>query len=92
MAFNVDPNLSHFDHIVPCGIRDLEVTSLRKEVALAVVDVSGVTEDLIHCLATQLAAVDVGSYLEFLRSCQFVCDISESTRRRCRRVRYLRVK
>jgi len=30
-AFNVNTNLSYFDHIVPCGITDKEVTSLHIE-------------------------------------------------------------
>ena len=30
-ALNVDPDLSFFGHIVPCGIRDKTVTSLRAE-------------------------------------------------------------
>src|SRR3954468_15085655 len=30
-ALNVDPDLTYFDHIVPCGIRDKEVTSLARE-------------------------------------------------------------
>lgn len=30
-AINVDPDLTMFDHIVPCGIRDLRVTSLAAE-------------------------------------------------------------
>lgn len=30
-AFNVAPDLSHFDWIVPCGIRDKGVTSLGRE-------------------------------------------------------------
>jgi lipoic acid synthetase len=30
-ALNVDPDLSMFGHIVPCGIADKEVTSLRAE-------------------------------------------------------------
>lgn len=30
-AFNVDPNLDHFNLIVPCGISDKSVTSLRQQ-------------------------------------------------------------
>jgi len=30
-ALNVDPDMSYFDHIVPCGIRDKGVTSLAAE-------------------------------------------------------------
>jgi lipoate-protein ligase B len=46
-ALNVDPNLAHFDLIHPCGLRDIEVTSMAKllgrpvtidEVAPAVVE------------------------------------------------------
>jgi lipoyl(octanoyl) transferase len=32
LALNVHPNLSYFDHIVPCGINDKAVTSLQAEV------------------------------------------------------------
>lgn len=31
LAFNVNPDLSYFGHIVPCGIQDKAVTSLSKE-------------------------------------------------------------
>jgi lipoyl(octanoyl) transferase len=31
LAFNVDPNLSHFELILPCGLRENGVTSLRRE-------------------------------------------------------------
>lgn len=34
-AFNVNTNLSYFDHIVPCGITDKEVTSLHTELGRA---------------------------------------------------------
>ena len=30
-AFNVNTNLDHFQHIIPCGITDKAVTSLQKE-------------------------------------------------------------
>jgi len=29
MALNVDPDLSHYQHIIPCGIREFGVTSLK---------------------------------------------------------------
>lgn len=31
IALNVNPNLSYFNHIVPCGIVDKSVTSMQKE-------------------------------------------------------------
>jgi len=31
LAMNVNTDLSYFDHIVPCGIQDKSVTSLKKE-------------------------------------------------------------
>ncbi len=30
-AFNVNPDLSYFNHIIPCGIPDKQVTSLERE-------------------------------------------------------------
>jgi lipoyl(octanoyl) transferase len=35
-AFNVNTDLSFFDHIVPCGIQDKKVTSLEKELGYMV--------------------------------------------------------
>jgi len=31
LAFNINPDLNYFNLIIPCGIRDKEVTSLEKE-------------------------------------------------------------
>ena len=45
-ALNVDPDLSMFEHIVPCGIRDKQVTSLRAEG----LDVS--MHDVVDAIAT----------------------------------------
>jgi lipoyl(octanoyl) transferase len=30
IAININPDLTHFSYIIPCGIRDKEVTSLKK--------------------------------------------------------------
>lgn len=35
LAFNVNTDLSYFDHIIPCGITDKAVTSLEKELGFA---------------------------------------------------------
>ncbi|HSF45666.1 MAG TPA: lipoyl(octanoyl) transferase LipB [Chitinophagaceae bacterium] len=34
-AFNVNTDLGYFDHIIPCGIRNKQVTSLAKELGYA---------------------------------------------------------
>ena len=39
-AFNVDPDLSHFSWIIPCGIRDRGVTSLARVLAASDRDAS----------------------------------------------------
>ena len=44
-AFNVHSDLSYFNHIVPCGIADKEVTSLEKEIG-SKPDMSEVEEKL----------------------------------------------
>ena len=31
IAFNVDPDLSYFNNIIPCGIQNKGVTSLKNE-------------------------------------------------------------
>ncbi len=53
-ALNCDPDLSAFDHIVPCGISDAEVTSLSVELGRAI-GVDEVTDDVEHAV---LAAID----------------------------------
>ena len=44
-AFNINTDLSYFDHIIPCGIRDVSMTSLEKEFGKAV-DIEAVKEKL----------------------------------------------
>lgn len=50
LAFNIDPDLNYFKNIVPCGIADKEVTSLRRETDLVVLPTEEVIQDqLISC-------------------------------------------
>ena len=52
LALNANPDLSHFDLIVPCGIEDKSVTSISAELG-RVIDV----EDVVEPLATHFAAL-----------------------------------
>lgn len=45
IALNVNPDLSYFNHIVPCGIVDKSVTSMQKELGTKV-DLSKVQQSL----------------------------------------------
>ncbi|MEM6646078.1 MAG: lipoyl(octanoyl) transferase LipB [Bacteroidota bacterium] len=54
-AFNLNTDLSYFDHIVPCGISDRGVTSLAAEVGRAV-DEQAVRERIAQHLAEVFGA------------------------------------
>jgi len=49
-ALNVDPDLSYFDHIVPCGIPDKQVTSLAAE------GVPASMKDVVDAVVTRATA------------------------------------
>ena len=49
-AFNINTDLSYFDHIIPCGIDDKNVTSMQKELGRQV-DISEVEAHLRRHLA-----------------------------------------
>ncbi|URE31201.1 hypothetical protein MUK42_25526 [Musa troglodytarum] len=51
LAFNIDPDLSYFKHIVPCGIPDKGVTSLKTETQKELPPDEVIHEQLIHCFA-----------------------------------------
>jgi lipoyl(octanoyl) transferase len=55
LAFNIAPDLRFFQHIVPCGIADKEVTSLSKELSSShpLQEQAVVTEQLIDCFVQQ---------------------------------------
>ncbi|KAM2056234.1 hypothetical protein ACFX16_029067 [Malus domestica] len=59
LAFNIDPDLNYFKHIVPCGIANKDVTSLRRETDLALPTEEVVQDQLISCFARQFGYRDL---------------------------------
>lgn len=59
LAFNIDPDLSYFKHIVPCGISDKGVTSLRKEVGITLPSEELIQEKLISCFTKLFGYSDI---------------------------------
>lgn len=51
LAFNIDPDLTYFRHIVPCGIKDKDVTSLRRETDSVLPAEAIIQEQLVSCFA-----------------------------------------
>ena len=47
-AFNINTDLSYFDHMIPCGIRDKAVTSLNRELGMPTVDMEEVRQSLLR--------------------------------------------
>jgi lipoyl(octanoyl) transferase len=61
-AFNIDPDLSYFGHIVPCGIPDKAVTSLARELGTTV-PLADVEEKLLGHFARLFdATIEKGAY------------------------------
>ena len=46
-AFNINTDLSYFDHMIPCGIRDKAVTSLNRELGHSEIDMEDVKQKLV---------------------------------------------
>lgn len=59
LAFNIDPDLNFFSHIVPCGIPDKEVTSLRKESQITLPEENVITDSLVDCFIDVFGIQDV---------------------------------
>lgn len=59
LAFNIDPDLNYFKHIVPCGIADKGVTSLRNETEMELPDDEVIHEQLVQCFAKLLHYTDI---------------------------------
>ncbi|KAH0705412.1 hypothetical protein KY290_010108 [Solanum tuberosum] len=49
LVFNMDPDLNYFKHIVPCGIVDKGVTSLKNEAGVKLPAEEVIQEQLIAC-------------------------------------------
>ncbi|KAI3696993.1 hypothetical protein L6452_29680 [Arctium lappa] len=59
LAFNIDPDLRYYKHIVPCGIYDKEVTSLRRETDMVLPDEEVIQEQLVSCFARLFGYSDI---------------------------------
>jgi lipoyl(octanoyl) transferase len=57
-ALNVNPDLSAFEKIVPCGINDAQVTSMAKELgrAITISEVQPVIEEIISKYLVKVSA------------------------------------
>ena len=57
-ALNVDPDLSFFDRIIPCGINDASVTSLRQELGreISISEVEPIVEREIYDALNRVSA------------------------------------
>ncbi|GAB2287014.1 Lipoyl ligase [Dionaea muscipula] len=53
LAFNIDPDMSYYKNIVPCGISDKQVTSLRRESNRELPNEEVIRQQLISCFARQ---------------------------------------
>jgi lipoyl(octanoyl) transferase len=57
-ALNIDPDLTYFDRIIPCGIRDASVTSISKELGRPI-SISEITPLVINRVSEALRKVAV---------------------------------
>jgi len=55
-ALNVDCNLSHFSHIIPCGLKDVEMTTMERELGYKIC-----MEEVKATLARHLENTLIGS-------------------------------
>ncbi|XP_038696630.1 octanoyltransferase LIP2, mitochondrial-like [Tripterygium wilfordii] len=59
LAFNIDPDMNYYNNIVPCGIANKEVTSLRRETVISLPADDVIHEQLITCFARVLGYTDI---------------------------------
>jgi lipoyl(octanoyl) transferase len=57
-ALNVNPDLSHFSRIIPCGISDAEVTSLSKELGrdIDIIELLPIVEKMVSTTLSKVSA------------------------------------
>lgn len=48
MALNIDPKMKHYDHIVPCGIREYGVTSMVRELSRQDISMGDVKKEVVQ--------------------------------------------
>jgi len=53
MALNVDPNMEHYHHIVPCGIQEYGVTSIVKELRRDSISMNDVKKKVVQSIQAE---------------------------------------
>ena len=66
LALNVDPDLTAFDRIVPCGIDDADVTSLTRATGTSLTP-AAVVDGLVGHLTRELASLRASGPTEVVR-------------------------
>lgn len=57
LALNIKPNLEYFQHIIPCGIQNKQVTSMQEELGANCPDLQAVKQSLLCNLRAVLAEI-----------------------------------
>ncbi len=78
-ALNVDPELTMFDHIVPCGIRDRGVTSMAEQLGTAP-DMRAVVDAVVEEFATHFGVASDEVERQDVVWREHVSDLSAFTR------------
>jgi lipoate-protein ligase B len=73
-ALNVNTDLSYFDFIVPCGIQDVIMTSVARELGVPAADMAEVAGTVVGAFAELFSLTPVSTDVEVLRGVLAAAD------------------